>query len=149
MQLFSTFVNKIFGDNFPYLPKCPRNKFFLSACSLFLKNQTFFSFFKINKNYYKKIFNPELFNKYKTYIQRVSDALSGWTWFGWRRAPLSIQRFTVGDFQWETDFLREKATRGIRERVEGWWGPFCWKNYFVQQTTVKSKGCNTPAVPVL
>ena len=78
------------------------NFLLIRLLSFLKKNKLFFLFLEINKNNYKKIFNPELFNKYKTYIQRVSDAF------------FRVERGSVGDgsqfsdSQWETDRFRER-----------------------------------------
>ena len=110
--------------NVEYLPKCPWNNFFLSACSLFKKIQTFFLFLEINKNNYKKIFQSRncltnirhIFKEYQM-LFRVERGSVG--------DGFTIQRFTVRDRL----IARETATRGVRESFEGWWGPFWswWK----------------------
>ena len=131
-MIFSKFFNVILAQlffwkliiawkNVAYLPKCPWNNFFLSACSLFKKIKLFFLFLEINKNNYKNFSIQNCL----TNIRHI---------FKEYQMLFRVERGSVGDGQFsdsqsETDLLREAATRGARESFEGWWGPFWdwWK----------------------
>ena len=114
LEISSIFFVQLFSRKMSAnLPKCPRNKFFLSACSL-LKKLNVFLFFKINKNNYKNFSIQNCLTNIR-HIFKEYQML-----FRVERGSVGDGRFS--DSQWdsiETDFSREAATRGVKEPFQG------------------------------